>query len=326
MTAGVQAPSADAHAAAAFAAPRVLRGVLRAVGDRSRRRTHAASGRAVHLEAIVDAFFSGYSAALGADDDGAIGASVTDIPPALRGFAYEGAGMALALVDWLLPAHPARLRRFLDGTACPHVYMAHVGAGWAAARLRRPPMAARRGLNPVIDWLAVDGYGFHQGYFHTQRVVRRAVPPRTTCAYTGRAFDQGVGRSLWFVDGADVDRIAATIRVFDSTRHADLWSGVGLASAYAGGVSTVDLLALTVMAGEHARHLAQGAAFAAEARSRAGNPAAHTEEACAIFAGRSADEASAVVRRCRVGLMETTELPAYELWRRRVADALVWSE
>jgi hypothetical protein len=124
------------------------------------------------------------------------------------------------------------------------------------------------------------------------------------------------------VDGADVGRIADTVRRFDASRHADLWSGVGLAAAYAGGVSSGDLRTLKVHAGRCAQDLAQGTAFAAEARARAGNPVPHTDEACAILAGVSAEEAAAVVRRSRSGLTESPDVPAYELWRRRVADAL----
>ena len=56
-------------------------------------------------------------------------------------------------------------RSFLAGPGAAHTYMVHVGAGWALAQLRRRVDRALARLDPLLGWLAVDGYGFHQGYF-----------------------------------------------------------------------------------------------------------------------------------------------------------------
>ena len=63
---------------------------------------------------------------------------------------------------------------------------------------------------------------------------------------------------------------------------------------------------------------AQGVAFAAKCRQRAGNPAAHTELACAILCGMSAEQAAAVTDISLEGLNQDGEMPAYEVWRQRV--------
>src|SRR3712207_8380154 len=62
-------------------------------------------------------------------------------------------------------------------------------------------------------------------------------PPRSTLFPYTTLFrsDQGLGRSLWFVQGADVRRIPATVNAFPAERRPDLWSGLGLACGYAGG-------------------------------------------------------------------------------------------
>jgi hypothetical protein len=307
---------------AGAATPHVLRMVLGVVANHTRQRRPPRVTRTGHLDAIVDAFFDGHAAALESNDPGEIAARLTRLTPLLRGFGYEGAAMALALLDRLWPVRATRIRRFIDGAGNPHVYMIHVGAGWAAARLRRPAAAARAGLDDVLGWLAVDGYGFHEGYFRTERTVRRAALPRTRHAYTRRAFDQGLGRSLWFVDGCDPGHVAQTISRFAPERRADLWSGVGLAAAYAGGASASGLRTLRELAGVYQPQLAQGAAFAAEARARAGNPAFHTDEACAAVAEASAASCAAIVRQMRESLPDSADLPAYELWRRRVASVL----
>src|ERR1022692_1923089 len=61
--------------------------------------------------------------------------SLGAIDAELQGFAFEGAAMALTLLDHFMPVNRGRFHRFLHGEGAPHFYMLHVGAGWAMARL-----------------------------------------------------------------------------------------------------------------------------------------------------------------------------------------------
>jgi hypothetical protein len=271
-----------------------------------------------HLEQVVRTFIRGYQAALAEGASDRLAARLLKLEPTLRGFAFEGAAMGLKLLDLLTPWDRTRLRGFLSGPGREHTYMVHVGAGWALARLRRRLDRPPAGLDALLGWLAVDGYGFHQGYFgRASAAGHRRVPDRVT-GYAGRVFDQGMGRSLWFIEGADVGRIAAAIVGFPAARRADLWSGVGLASAYAGGVTDAALRALGERSGPNHAHVAQGVAFAAKARQRAGNPAAQTELACRILCGMSADEAAGLTDRALINLGDCEGVPAYEVWRGRI--------
>ncbi len=226
--------------------------------------------------------------------------------------------MGLALLDALVPGRGRRFQAFVEGPGAAHVYMVHVGAGWALARLHRRVERSLARLDPLLGWLAVDGYGFHEGYFHWTRYVREQAHPRKLAGYALRVFDQGLGRSLWFVEGADVARIPATIAAFSLDRQSDLWSGIGLAAVYAGGVEPEAVAALLDAAGPFQPELAQGAAFAAKARQRAGNPTAHTERACRIVCGTTAEEAAALTDRALQDLPPDGEEPAFEIWRRRL--------
>lgn len=273
------------------------------------------------LEQIGTAFLQGYQAVL--EDDG-LDALVLRLRAAeaeLRGFAFEGAAMGLTLLDHVSLWNGKRLQAFLNGPGAAHVYMAHVGAGWALARLpwlrRRAEQYLTR-LDPLLCWLVVDGYGFHEGYFNWRRAIERQVIPTQLQGYARRVFDQGLGRSLWFVEGADVLRISSTVASFEPGRHADLWSGVGLACAYAGGVDEGSIEAMRITAQPFTPQLAQGAAFAAKVRQRANNPAVHTEMACRILCGVSAEAAALITEVALEELQGDGEEPAYEVWRRRV--------
>ena len=155
--------------------------------------------------------------------------------------------MGLTVLDGLKPWRRSRLSAFIAGPGAGHVYMVHVGMGWAIARLpwlRFNLTKYLQRLHPLFRWLTLDGYGFHEGYFNWPRYVENQQAPRRLSAYALRAFDQGLGRSLWFSEGADVARIPTTIEKFAFHRRADLWSGIGLACAYAGGASanTIEVL------------------------------------------------------------------------------------
>ncbi|HME00036.1 MAG TPA: DUF1702 family protein [Terriglobia bacterium] len=274
-----------------------------------------------HLEQIGSTFLEGYNAALACDELDALGCRLNSIDANLRGFAFEGAAMSLSLLDHLTLWDKHRLQRFLDGPGSPHVYMLHVGAGWALARLPWTRLWVERRftqLDPLLKWLALDGYAFHEGYFHWKRCLGGDSLRGTLSPYSRRVFDQGLGRALWFVGGADIDYIAETIATFQPPRRKDLWRGVGLACAYAGGVGRAVVDALAAVAKPYAPQLAQGAAFAAKARERAGNPAECTDIACEVLCGVSTAEAAAVTDAALVSLPEDGPEPAYEVWQRRI--------
>ncbi len=274
------------------------------------------------LEQVGQSFVTGYHAALAAGDPSKLTAELDgSLDPELQGFVIEGSAMAFALLDLLTPWKRDRLQTFLTGPGAPHLYMIHVGAGWALARLGRSLDKALAHEDPLLRWLIADGYGFHEGYFHWKRSFREHRLPAHISGYALRAFDQGLGRSLWFVDGADPERIGVTMASFAPERRSDLWSGLGLACAYAGGVERRTIHALQAMAGMNRPSLAQGAAFAAKARQRAGNPAPHTELACEILCGMSAHTAAASTDAALVGLPEGGSEPAYETWRSRIRSA-----
>jgi hypothetical protein len=264
------------------------------------------------LEKVGATFVAGYHAALEEARLDHLAGRLEEVPAENRGFAYEGAAMALALLDGLIPWDRGRWRALLDGPGDAHSYMVHVGAGWAAARLGHRTKRIEAEADPLLRWLVVDGMGFHDGYFHWPRLVAGRSRPAGLQGYATRAFDQGFGRSLWFVEGAEPGRIAATIQRMAPERRQDLWSGVGLAAAYAGGATAGDLETLRYLGGEFLPALAQGASFAAEARERAGNPAPHTDLACRALCGTPA---AAAARLAREALSEMPGERSYEGWR-----------
>ena len=289
----------------------------------SRRGFFDGNGAGPRLERVGESFLQGYHLALRFNQTAELILALDAAEPEWRGFVYEGAAMSLSLQDRLIWRRD-RWDSLLSAAGERHAYMLHVGAGWTIARLpwlRRSILTVIETYDPLLRWLVIDGFGFHEGYFSYKRYSAGQIPGHLP-GYGRNAFDQGFGRSLWFVHGASADRVASAIQSLPAERQPDLWSGVGLACAYAGAASEQELTRLRDSSGQFAPNLAQGVAFAAKARHRAGNLASHTEMACRLICGMPAIEAAAVTDEALHNLPADGDVPAYEIWRRRIQTRL----
>jgi enediyne biosynthesis protein E3 len=269
------------------------------------------------LEYIASVFLEGYHLALKTRDLRKLSEQLMRVEGEYQGFAYEGAAMALTLLDGISSPRKQRWSSFAAGAGKRHLYMLHVGAGWGYARLpwlRRLIESSIRTFHPVLRWLVLDGYGFHEGYFHWRVTNQSKIVPSHLSENARHVFYQGLGRGLWFVKGADSPEIARTIAAWEPQYRSDAWSGVGLACAYAGGMCPPEVEELRWEAGVYSAALAQGAAFAAKARQLAGNYAGHTETACAVLCGMSADTAAALCDETLQQLSDRHPCP-YQQWR-----------
>src|SRR4029078_3240333 len=142
-----------------------------------------------------------------------------------------------------LPGGSGRnVAEFFTGRADAHIYMAYVGVGWAMARVPQFRWSRLHAPDPLLRWLVLDGYGFHQAYFKTRRYVRDQYrhpnfpwPAQGPRWYADPVIDHGIGRAMWCVGGTDARRVAALLDSFPESRRPDLYSGAGLAATHAGG-------------------------------------------------------------------------------------------
>jgi hypothetical protein len=293
-----------------------------AVGFGRRGFCGAAETQRARLERAAATFLDGYHLALEHDVSGNLERALRSVAEEWRGFAFEGAAMGLALLDALTPWAGSRVVRFLHGPGNPHAYLVHVGVGWAWARWPFGRERQRRRLDPLLQWLAFDGWGFHEGFFHWRHYVGGRRPPARLDGYAARAFNQGLGRSWWFVNGGNPALIAQMMARFPAPTQADMWSGIGLAATYAGVLDGEKLAELRGRAGVYEVCLAQGSAFAAKARERAGNLTAYTDHAAQALCGLSALEAARLCDATTENLSASGEEPAYEIWRLRIQREL----
>ena len=94
---------------------------------------------------------------------------------------------------------------------------------------------------------------------------------------------------------------------------------MGLACTYAGGVERAAVEQLRTVAGAYKAELAQGAAFAAKTRQRAGNASRRRLKWPVKFSCDLSSEDAAQVTDVMLRLLpEDGDVPAYEIWRQRI--------
>jgi hypothetical protein len=257
------------------------------------------------LQAIVESARLGFNLTL---EDGPI-EDLTErmaqlVKPERLGFAHEGIGMGLTLLDAIRDRQ--RVPRFFAQCIGTYDFFVPLGVGFALARLpwvrggidRR---AAR--LPSPYEGLVLNGFGFHQALFRSRGVLAHTPRPRGLSPDGARCFDHGVGRALWFMCGGSPERIREAIAQFPADRHQDLWAGLGTACAFAGSAYPDDadyaavLAALDGLLGPHREVFQVGIVVAADLARRTREPSRWVAHAAERFLGLTEAEAGAVADR-----------------------------
>ncbi|GAB0105438.1 DUF1702 family protein [Nocardia sp. JMUB6875] len=280
---------------------------------------------ALELERVTLHLVSGIDTAVRSSSNAEIIAALQPVPARYRGFAFEGAAVGLTALDSLSPGH--RAADLFENAENFHFPM-YPGVGMALARIPKFRWRKLFPKHPLYRWLAVDGYGFYKAFFHTQKYVRQQRFDTRYPRWMGnraqvlRIADQGIGRALWFVGGGSAAGLTRLIGQFDPARHADLWSGVGIAVTFAGGVDQHELDELRTTAGEYAGLLGLGAALVAKIRLETDSVDAYTEAVVRTYCGRSMADTDVLVEKSQVDLPADGTAATYQLWRDRIVELI----
>jgi enediyne biosynthesis protein E3 len=205
--------------------------------------------------------------------------------------AYESASMAIALKSFEADAFPYEWLLFANGSAAAHQPQVYVGLGWAISKSNFSFLTAIEKLHSKFYFRIADGCGYYDGSFkRRQTVINQQLPVYLPIAAMPM-YDQGVGRSIWYTQKADIHKISSKIESFKASRHADLWRGVGIAVAYVGGCDDADLKTLWQYAAANSFQLACGAALAARSRTMANTMTADTDRCSRLWFALTGDAA-----------------------------------
>ena len=196
--------------------------------------------------------------------------------------AYEGAAMELALQDFLKGDTIDKWKALLEKSK-KHACQIYIGMGWAIAKEKRFPITFLEQLNHNMQYRIWDGCGYYDGTFRQRHVIKGQSRFDYIEAKNFQAYDEGLGRSLWYASKGDVAKITEIVLTFSLERHSDLWRGVGIACSYVGGFEAQTLNALLLAAREHKTQLGIGAAMVSKSRIDADCVTPEIELACSVL-------------------------------------------
>lgn len=177
------------------------------------------------------AFIHGYQAALKASREN-LPILLKSLPFQKMGFALEGAAMATTMMDELSKSQDGFLTSLLHGRSETEIVFCAIGIGWATARLRKSPQWLPQCMDIHYKPAVADGYGFHQGFFNSQRFTGNRIQGKIE--ELSDHYYIGLGRALWFAHLGCGENIALDIRKMPQNQRIQLWLGVGTACAFTG--------------------------------------------------------------------------------------------
>jgi hypothetical protein len=228
--------------------------------------------------------------------------------------------MCVALSDLKSDNQLKRWLEFAQQSAL-HATQVHVGLGWALAQLQMDPLLFISALHPMMRYRVADGYGYYEGIFRKRKSVLSQQKPEWEDATASGAYDQGLGRSMWYLNNGNIEETKKLVERFPVERQRDLWRGLGIAITYVGGCSEEKLLEIVASADTYKNALATGGVMALVSRRVAGYVTDDAAIACRVWCNKSADEAGTLLQPDL--LSSSYNLGnAYSSWLQRIAESI----
>lgn len=276
------------------------------------------------LELVAKTVVQGYNTAIEHGLGKDLAAIITTVDQELKGFFFEGVAMGLYTLDIFSVSKKSKFWEFIQGIGSKHEYMSYIGSGLACAIFNRPFDKLLKKAS-TTGWLALDGIGFYYAMFKTKKALLDFYIPKEIKRdpfYLER-YDNGVGRALWFYAAGEPEKIANTIDTFSPERRGAIWSGIGLAATYAGGVSFEKLEQLKVLSKEYVLQLGQGAVLAIHTRFTAGNENDYVNLASKALVGVEAKKTEKIAKKYKEELYDNKFVngePSFQIFLKRIRN------
>jgi hypothetical protein len=243
------------------------------------------------MEKIRAVFQYGMSVSIDEEDMDLLEEELKTTENEFRSIAYEAAAMQLATKDISINQSFDHWRLFIKGPGVKHLTQAHIGLGWAMAQQQFPVFPFIETLEPLMQCRVIDGYGYYEGIFRKRRSIGGLQIPLALENKFLHAYDQGIGRSIWYMSKGSCEKIIEMVTTFPSSRQKDLWRGIGTACAYVGGFDENLLRQLSLSSLSYHIQLSIGATLVSRSRSEAGSHSSYIDMACRVWCNCTGVEA-----------------------------------
>lgn len=207
--------------------------------------------------------------------------------PDVAGYAFDGAALAIGLNAAATQAWD-QLENFLVSLKA-HQLAVTAGCGGAFMHAGLSIASISEAVDPFWRALLAEGFAFHESFYNVKRIVVNQEAPQVSEIWERRAYNQGIGRTIWFAAGGRPEIIKELINQFASWQRSDLWYGVGLQAAYCGGTEK-EYQQLRHHSGKQLDGLTAGVSMAVFMRASSGHFPDHTSYASEAICGAKAPD------------------------------------
>ena len=204
--------------------------------------------------------------------------------------AYEGAAMTLALKDFSSGDSILNWKKFLESSK-KYACQIYIGMGWAVGQEKRTSLNFIEELDKNMQFRIWDGCVYFDGIFRQRQTIKGQNRLDYISETNYNAYDEGIGRSIWYICKGDEIKASEMIQQFSQERHSDLWRGLGIACSFVGGFEENALKTLVSSSGKHSAQLGIASAMVAESCIEANCLTSDIQLANQIFNKLNAEEA-----------------------------------
>ncbi len=239
--------------------------------------------------------------------------------------AYEGAFSAAIRLDVSHPREYSRAAELVE-LAPDHISGLGLGVGHALSSLQVEVDIAPALAEHFLGFMAMDAYGMHEGYFRWYDSIHNMKIPSNLPPVARAAYDQGLGRALWFISAGKPATMQQLLDRFPPQRRSDMWRGVGLMTSFWGGMDDSQLKQLLKCSQQFRPFLQQGAAQGISLRTDMGEVVAETDVAAKVICEATSEQIAEVAETSLIA--STTgvfDARAYLFWQRSLTEFFIGS-
>jgi len=147
---------------------------------------------------------------------------------------HEGASMGYAMYDKHNYGELNVWKKYMKQFGLKYGGFIRTGLGWTLAKWNEIDYSFLKDHDPLSHWRFFDGWAYHDAIFKKSLIVAQMKRVSNLPSKYFSAYDQGIGRNLWYLSKGEINPLLELTSKFDVDRQEHLWRGIGIAIIYVG--------------------------------------------------------------------------------------------